>query len=315
MSSKSGTPRGMNLPRLISEYGDEHKCRQYLEAIRWPDGVKCPRDGKNTTWLGTVEVWECNSCHYQFTVRVGSVLQDSKLPLSKWLIATFLIVESKKGMSANQLRRTLGTTYKTAWYLTHRIRAAMTQSTDKSQLDGVVEVDTTLIGGKPRNLAAFDQFAGHRKMGPRPGNKKKISVAGAVKRGGGVRFKVRKGMTVNDFITENVAAGAMSIYTDAWPGYKNLADDDTRHESVDHHVKEWVRGDVHTNTIESAWSLMKRSIIGSYHHLSVKHLDSYLDEMEWRYNNRHNDFLFRDTLRALLKADVLTYKGLIERPA
>lgn len=314
--SKSGTPKAMNLPRLIADYGDEHKCRQYLEAIRWPNGVKCPRDGKNATWLGTVEVWECHSCHYQFTVRVGSVLQDSKLPLSKWLIATFLIVESKKGMSANQLRRTLGTTYKTAWYLTHRIRNAMTQSVSSAPLDGTVEVDTTLIGGKPRNAAAFDYAVGHRKMGPRAGSlNKKVSVAGAIKRGGEVRFKVRKGMSVNEFIAENVAAGALNIYTDAWRGYANLADNDTRHEQVDHHVKEWVRGDVHTNTIESAWSLMKRSIVGSYHHLSVKHLDSYLDEMEWRYNNRHNNYLFRDTLRALLGAKVLTYKTLIERPA
>jgi transposase-like protein len=192
----------------------------------------------------------------------------------------------------------------------------MSESTDKSQLDGVVEVDTTLIGGKPRYLAAFDPRVGHRKMGPRPGSlNKKVSVAGAVKRGGGIRFKVRKGMTVNEFITENIADKAINIYTDAWPGYASLGDSDTRHEQVDHHVKEWVRGDVHTNTIESAWSLLKRSIVGSYHHVSVKHLDSYLDEMEWRYNNRHNDYLFRDTLRALLKADVLTYKGLIERPA
>src|SRR5437867_4667164 len=99
MTSKLATPKAMNLPRLISEYGDEQTCRSYLESIRWPQGVTCPRDGKNATWLGTVEVWECNSCHYQFTVRVGSVLQDSKLPLTKWLIAVFLVVEAKKGIS------------------------------------------------------------------------------------------------------------------------------------------------------------------------------------------------------------------------
>src|SRR5438477_12898910 len=108
MTSKLSTPRGMNLPRLIERYGDEIACRTYLESLRWPDGVKCPRDGKNATWLANQEVWECNSCHYQCTVRVGTVLQDSKLPLSKWLIATFLMVESKKGISANQLRRMIG---------------------------------------------------------------------------------------------------------------------------------------------------------------------------------------------------------------
>ena len=314
MSSKYGTPNGMNLPRLISEYGDETTCRKYLEAIRWPDGVKCPRDGKNATWLGSVEVWECNSCHYQFTVRVGSVLQDSKLPLSKWLIAVFLIVESRKGMSANQLRRTLGTTYKTAWYLCHRIRAAMVDSLGSEPLDGTVEVDTTLVGGKPRYRAGLNAF-GKTQMGPRR-RPTTVAVAGAVQRGGRIRMRVqRKGSTMREFIAKSVADRALNIYTDSWSGYDKLGDKDTRHKQVNHHAKEWVRGDVHTNTIESAWSLLKRSIIGSYHHLSVKHLDSYLDEMEWRFNNRHNDYLFRDTLRALFRSDVLTYKGLTERPA
>src|SRR5438093_7279010 len=122
-------------------------------------------------------------------------------------------------------------------------------------------------------------------------------------------------MKMREFIAQSVSDRAVNLYTDAWGGYRNLADEDTRHASVNHAAKEWVRGDVHTNTIESAWSLLKRSIIGSYHHLSVKHLDSYLDEMEWRFNNRHNNYLFRDTLRALIKSDVLTYKGLTERPA
>jgi len=304
----------MNLPRLISEYGDEHKCRTYLESIRWPDGVKCPRDGKNATWLGTVEVWECNSCHYQFTVRVGSVLQDSKLPLAKWLIAVFLIVESKKGMSANQLRRTLGTTYKTAWYLTHRIRTAMAQSIANMPLDGTVEVDSTFVGGKPRYPAPLNAF-GQRQRGPRR-RPTTVPIAGAVTRGGRIRMRVqRDGMTMREFIARAIADRAVNIYTDSWSGYEKLGDGDTRHQSVDHHAKEWVRGDVHTNTIESAWSLLKRSIIGSYHHLSVKHLDSYLDEMEWRFNNRHNNYRFRDTLRALFRSDVLTYKGLTDRLA
>jgi transposase-like protein len=312
--SKLSTPNAMNLPRLITEYGDEQTCRTYLESIRWPDGVTCPRDSKNATWLGSVEAWECNSCHYQFTVRVGTVLHDSKLPLTKWLIAVFLVVEAKKGISANQLRRTLGTTYKTAWYLSHRIRAAMMESVGDSPLDGTIEVDSTLVGGKPRYAARNASGKVHR--GRVAGDRRLVSVAGAVTRGGKLRMRAQRGgHTMRQFIAQSVADRAVNIYTDSWVGYKDLSDADTRHASVNHAAKEWVRGDVHTNTIESAWSLLKRSIIGSYHHLSIKHLDSYLDEMEWRFNNRHNNYLFRDTLRALFRSDVLTYKGLIERPA
>lgn len=309
MSSKYGTPKGMNLPRLISEYGDETTCRKYLEALRWPDGVTCPRDGKNVTWLGTQEVWECNSCHYQFTVRVGTILQDSKLPLSKWLIAVFLIAESKKGMSANQLRRTLGTTYKTAWYLSHRIREAMSAATNNKPLHGTVEVDETYVGGKPRYKSHKPGYS------PRP----KTTVLGAVARGGEIRLRIEKGGTNTDtltrFIRQNVADDVADLYTDSFRGYQNLTDKNTTHQRVSHSTYEWVRGDVHTNSVESVWSLFKRSIVGSYHHMSVKHMDAYLDEMEWRYNNRHNDYLFRDTLRALFKASVLTYKGLVEKPA
>ncbi len=310
MSSKYGTPTAMNLPRLISEYGNEETCRRYLEGIRWPDGTKCPRDGKNATWLGTQQVWECNSCGYQFTVRVGSVLQDSKLPLCKWLIATFLIIESRKGMSANQLRRTLGTTYKTAWYLSHRIREAMGRATGNAPLRGTVEVDETYVGGKPR-------FNSHKK-GPNP-RKPKTVVLGAVARGGEIRLRIERDGTNRDtltrFVRQNLADDVERIYTDSSPSYAEMTDANTTHERVNHREYEWVRGDVHTNSVESVWSLFKRSIVGSYHHMSVKHMDSYLNEMEWRYNNRHNDYLFRDTLRALFKSQTLTYRRLVGRPA
>ena len=311
--SKLSTPRAINLPRLIADYGDESSCRKYLEALRWPDGVKCPRDQKNATWLANQEVWECNSCHYQFTVRVGTVLQDSKLPLTKWLIAIFLMAESKKGISANQLRRMLGTTYKTAWYLSHRIRDAMQAAEAPRGLTGTVEMDETFIGGKPRNRRSRRERRGYRS------NSDKTMVLGAVERGGEIRLQVELRRTnrevLRHFVAKTIDDAAPRIYTDGASAYGNLSDSDTVHETVNHLKEEWVRGDVHTNTIESAWSLFKRSILGSYHHLSVKHLDSYLDEFGWRFNNRHNDFLFRDTLRALFKSDVLTYKTLTARLA
>lgn len=312
MSSKFSTPKGMNLPKLIATYGDEDACRTYLESLRWPTGVVCPRDSKNVTWLRTQSVWECNSCHYQFTVRVGSVLQDSKLPLSKWLIAAFLMAESKKGISANQLHRMIGTTYKTAWHLSHRIREAMVAASDGQPLVGTVEVDESYVGGKPRA----------RKIGSgRHGwdHKRKTMVIGAVERGGRIRLRVeRRGAnmgTLQQFVAKNVDDAAVNIYTDEAAAYGNLTDANTTHQRVNHSAYEWVRGDVHTNSVEGVWSLLKRSIVGSYHHMSVKHLQGYLDEIEWRFNNRHNDFLFRDTLRALFRSEALPYKKLTERPA
>lgn len=309
--SKMGTPKGMNLSKLLDEYADESKSRQYLEALRWPDGVACPRClGKSISTINGDGIYECNPCHYQFTVRVGTVLQDSKLAIRKWLVATFLITESKKGISANQLRRMVGSTYKTAWYLSHRIREAMYEATGHAALGGTVEVDETFVGGKPR----------HR--GPKPGVRRghpKTMVLGAVARGGGVRLHMsrsqRNTTSLREFIADAVRDDTSVIFTDSAPAYGDMNDRDTRHESVNHTANEWVRGDVHTNNIESVWSLFKRSLIGSYHHMSVKHMQSYLEEIEWRFNNRHNDHLFRDTLRALMRSEVLTYRRLIERPA
>jgi transposase-like protein len=308
--SSRARPREMDFPRLVERYGTEDKARVYLEELRWPEGIVCPKcQHKGTSWIATRRVRECNSCGHQFTVRVGTVLQDSKLPLWKWLVATFLMVESKKGMSANQVRRMTGTTYKTAWFLTHRIREAMSQVAATTPLRGAVEVDETYIGGKPR----------YRRLGKRGWDHQrnpKTMVLGAVERSGAIRLRVEhRGAnmgTLGQFIRQNVAHDSPAIYTDEAPAYKGigLADKNTKHETVNHRAEEWVRGDVHTNSVESVWSLFKRSIVGSYHHLSAKHMDKYLDEFEWRFNNRHNDFLFRDTMRALMRSDTMTYKAL-----
>lgn len=302
-------PKEIDFARLVERYGTEDKARQYLEALRWPDGVVCPRCGKKATRIAGKGSWD-SSCGYQFTVRVGTVLQDSKLPLWKWFVATLLMCEARKGMSANEVRRLTGTSYKTAWFLTHRIREAMSQATDTTSLSGTVEVDETYVGGKRR-------FRRHGKRGW--DRKGKVMVLGAVQRDGGVRLKVEtRGAnmgTLSQFIGRN-AADAQIVYTDDSVLYKDkVVTGNAVHDSVNHSIDEWVRGDVHTNTIEGVWSLFKRSIVGSYHHLSVKHLDKYLDEVEWRFNNRKNRFLFRDTMKALISSDTLTYKALKERLA
>jgi transposase-like protein len=293
----------MNLVKLVERYGgQEDKCREYLKALRWPNGVECVACGsRSLSWISTRNQFDCNSCRKRFSVKAGTVFHDSHLPLWKWFLATYMMVESKKGMSANQLKRTLGVSYKTAWYLCHRIRSAM-QEAIPDGLSGTVEADETWIGGRTKGHATK--------------RRNKSIVLGAIERGGKVRLRaLGKGQPASAthlraFIEDAVADHAIAIYTDENQGYDGVGDEDTKHESVQHSAGEWVRGDVGTQGIESTWSLLKRSIVGSYHQLSAKHLPAYLDEFTFRFNGRENPFLFRDTLLALVKADALTYQTL-----
>jgi transposase-like protein len=291
----------MNLPALVERFNSEEKCRAYLEELRWPEGVRCPRCVVETTIsrIKTRSQFECDACGYQFSVTSGTVFHDSHLPLWKWFMAVYLIGESKKGISSNQLKRMLGVSYKTAWHLSHRIRSAMDDEGMGSLLMGIIEADETYVG---------PSIPG----GSGRGAKTNV-VLGAVERGGRVRMKVMDRVTrqvLHGFLNSVVDRGAEAIYTDALPAYRGIGDADTRHGVVNH-SRAWVEADVHTNTIEGVWSLLKRSIIGSYHHLSIKHLPAYLDEMAFRYNNRENAYLFRDTLRRLIRADDLPYTELI----
>ena len=210
--------------------------------------------------------------------------------------------EAKKGISANQMERTIGVAHKTAWYLCHRIREAMTDARPR-RLTGTVEVDETYIGGKRRGMGRG--YVGNKAM-----------VVGAVQRGGDIRMKVEKRddkATLHGFIEDHVSPRVTNIYTDEHPSYQGLdndAGDTGLHQTVNHSAKEYVRGDVHTNSIEGAFGLFKRGIIGSFHQVSHKHLDRYLDEFEFRYNNRKNPYLFRETLRRLVAGNHLEYKSL-----
>ena len=293
----------MNLLTLLDNFNSDDECRDYLEELRWPDGVKCLRCQSDlVSEIKGRDQWFCSLCHYHFSVTAGTIMHDSHLPLRKWFLAIYLMCESRKGVSANQLHRTLGICYKTAWYLCHRIREAM--GNDKLEgptLFGVVEVDETLVGGKKR---------GHGK-GYR-GNK--TWVAGAIQRGGQVRLaripNIKK-KTLHKFVANTVRDEAEAIYTDELRSYIGIEDDDTIHRTVNHSAEEWVVGDVHTNSIESVWSLFKRSIMGAFHKISAKYLDRYLEELEWRFNNRNNPHIFPDTLRRILATDTLTYKRLV----
>ncbi len=294
----------MNLVELVDRFHDEDKCRAYLEAQRWPDGLECPRcGGKTISRIQKRRQLDCDSCRYRFSVTAGTIFHDSHLPLWKWFLAVYLIVESKKGISANQLKRTIGVSYKTAWYLSHRIRAAL-KEVDAQLLKGIIETDETFVGGKVEGMG-------------RGYTNNKVIVVGAVQRDGAIRLQVVKGRdkeTLQGFIRENVAGDTEAIYTDEWEAYTGVADHDTKHETVNHSEKEYVRGEVHVNSVENIWSLLKRSIIGSYHQVSAKHLDAYLDELEFRFNNRENPYMFRDAMLKMLVAETLPYERLIADP-
>ena len=292
-----------NLLTLMDDFSTDAKCRELLEQLRWPNGVACIRCGSlEVSEIPAREQYDCKACEYQFSVTAGTIMHDSHLPLRKWFVAIYLMCESKKGISALQLKRTLGVAYKTAWYLCHRIREAMGNDPFSGPtLFGIVEVDETLIGGKTRGKGRAYK-----------GNK--TWVAGAIQRGGGIRLKripdVRR-TTLHSFIGETVRDEAEAIYTDELAAYLGIADHNTRHETVNHSIEEWIVGDVHTNTIEGVWSLFKRSIIGAFHKVSEKHLDRYLEELEWRYSNRGNDHIFVDTLRRIVNTEHLTYDRLV----
>ncbi len=290
----------MTLPDVTELFSTDDKCRELLERLRWPNGPECPRcHGSKVARLVTADkLLYCAECDYQFTVTAGTVFHDSHLPLRKWFMVTLLLCEARKGISANQIKRTVGMSYKTAWYLCHRIRAAMKEA-DWPMLDGTVEMDETYVGGKKRT--------------PRRGKySDKEIVIGIRQRGGDLRFfhaEDAKSGTLAKYIQENISTDVDVIVTDELPAYRKAVGS-SKHETVNHTAKEYVRGDIHTNTVESAFSLLKRGIIGSWHKISAKHLPAYLDEMTFRFNRRKNANLFLDTLRHMITAPVLTFEKL-----
>ncbi len=288
----------INLVQLTEQFGTDDKCRKALEQLRWRKGPTCPRCDSKATKIANRFQYDCDSCHYQFSVTAGTIFHDSHLSLWKWFVATALLCESKKGMSACQIQRTIGVSYKTAWYLCHRIRAAMLEVAPE-KLDGTVEIDETYVGGKKRRW--------------RPKSDKAV-VIGIRQRNGDLRLiraKDAKSATVREIINANVGGHVEVIMTDESAIYPWALDKMQKnlHRTVNH-TREYAHGDVHTNTVESAFSLLKRGIVGTWHKVSAKHLPAYLDEMCFRFNNRKNQFLFRDTLIKLILSPNLEYKHL-----
>ncbi|MDE0578242.1 MAG: IS1595 family transposase [bacterium] len=293
--------KDLSLIALMDRFHSDEKCLDVLEDLRWPSGVACIRCGD--TEVDPVRrgrgVWMCRGCRRQFSVTAGTIMHRTRLPLRYWFVAIYLMCQSKKGMSAHQLHRMLGVQYKTAWFLCHRIREAMGNDPFTGPtLFGIVEVDETMVGGRARGKDWMDN---------------KHWVAGAIERGGQVRLRripnVRK-KTIREFVDETISPDAQAIYTDELRSYIGIDTDTRRHETVRHSADEWVVGDVHINSVEGVWSLFKRSIVGSFHKMSAKHMDRYLEELEWRFNNRGNPNIFLDTLRRIVNTDPLEYRDL-----
>lgn len=289
-------------------YLDENAAREYLERLRWPNGAVCPHcgvigayklqpkaDSRRPVRKG---VWKCKSCRKQFTVTIGTIFEDSHIPLYQWLSAIQFLCASKTGISAHQLHRMLNITYKSAWFMAHRIRYAMEQSPLVEKLQGIVEADETYIGGKA-----------HGKRGR--GAENKTPVFALVQRDGDVRsFKAERVTAKNlkTMIREHVNKDSI-VMTDEFLAYKGLDKEFAGHQTVNHGTGEYDRGNVHTNCAEGYFSLLKRGIIGTYHHISQQHLDRYLAEFDFRYNSRK----VTDGIRMTLTIDGVKDKRLVLR--
>lgn len=269
-----------NLITLASYFDDEDKAYQFIERLRWPNGPVCPHCDSEKVYRLNVngtsrKVLKCALCRKQFSITVGTIFERSHIPLNKWLAAIYMMSSSKKGISAHQLHRSLELDYKSAWFMCHRIRYAMTQPPLVGKLGGIVEADETYVGPK------------HVRGKPGRGAGKKVPVLALIERGGRARsFKVDdvRGKTLKGLIRRNVEDMA-HIMTDSFHSYQGLDEDFAKHDVVDH-GKEYVRGIIHTNFAESFFSLLKRGILGTFHHVSERHLPRYLSEFDFRWSHR-----------------------------
>ena len=273
------------------EFKDESKARQWLEAIRWPDGPVCPHCGSISKDHYKLEgdahrngLYKCKDCREQFTVTVSTVFERSKIKLNVWLQAMHLVCSSKKGISSKQIERMLGVTYQTAWFMSHRIREAMKSPGDMfSPGGGTVEADETYVGGKERNKHRSKRNDKHI------GGVGKTMVFSLVERGGKVRSATLPSVnakTLAPYLKQQLNTEKTHLMTDGEGQYRLVAPMFQSHDVVNHGAGEYVRGNAHTNTVEGFFSILKRGIVGTFHHVSPHHLQRYVQEFDFRYNHR-----------------------------
>jgi transposase-like protein len=305
MKTTTEQPVINNLMQLIKRFPTEESCREFLIQSRWGDKPVCVHCG-NTEKIYRIQggkLFKCSKCRKPFSVKIGTIFEDSALPLQKWFHAMFVVSAHKKGISSCQLAKDISVRQATAWHMLHRIRLTMTTGSFEKPLSGIVEIDETFIGGKR-----------HDKEKQTGGVKGKAPVFGMVQRGGDARIetiKDIKSITLKTAIRQNASKDTI-LMTDNYAGYKGLDKEFKDHQVVSHSTHEYVRGICHTNTIEGFWSLLKRGIVGIYHHVSPEHLHRYCEEFEYRYNSRK--LVDSDRFALLLNScnGRLTYKSLIE---
>ena len=288
------------LIQAVKYFSDPDTALGCMVAIRWPEGIVCPRcDSDRHSFVRTRRMWICLACKKHFSVKIGTIMEDSPIGLDKWLTAIWLIVNAKNGISSYEIHRGVGITQKSAWFLLHRIRKAM-QTGTFNKLCGDVEVDETYIGGLARNM----HVSKRKRLGT--GGAGKVAVMGLLERHGEVRTMIVADTvqdTMQGNIRKHVEAGAL-VHTDGHGGYAGLGRDYIH--GVINHAEEYVRGNVHTNGIENFWSLLKRTIRGTYVSVEPFHLFRYLDEQSFRFNNRKGN----DSDRFIKAAQNITGKRL-----
>lgn len=274
------------LQQAIVYFADADNCRQYLMIRRWPDGVVCPTCGSSkVSFLVKQQRWQCAGKHpkKQFSVKVGTIFEDSPLGLDKWLPAVWLLTNCKNGASSYEIHRALGVTQKTAWFMLHRIRLAM-QNTKASKLSGEVEADETFVGGKVTNMHRTSR---RKIQATNEGHWGKTVVLGLLERDGGVRAAVaptRQSYEVQQHLNNNVEPGS-TLYTDEFAVYQHVAPNQYTHQVINK-LEAYVKGNVHVQGMENFWSLLKRSLKGTYVSVDPVHLQAYVDEQCFRFNNR-----------------------------
>ena len=316
----------LTLVSLAQHFSDEDKAREFLEKLRWPDGPVCPHCGEvgNAYRLEPKPskkgkhvrkgVWKCGGCREQFTVTVGTIFEDSHIPLSKWLLAYHLLCASKKGMSAHQLHRMLKVTYRSAWFMAHRIRYTMTQEPLSSKLNGVIEIDETYVGGKIREKYVTAVKPGERQQDRRSPFANKQSVVSVLQRGGRVQSTHVQRVTAENLrpIVEQMVAENAHVMTDSATTLKGALSTRT-HSQVNHRADEYVRYEngvcITTNSVEGFFATLKRGINGVYHHVGKQHLHRYLTEFDFRHNSRKE----KDGDRTLMALNSVSGKRLMLR--
>lgn len=299
-----------DITKLAEYFASEEKAYDLIESLRWPNGPVCPHCGSDKKAYRIRasrqkrRLWKCAACRKPFSVLMGTIFESSHIPLNKWLAAMYLMCSSKKSISASQIQRSLGITYKSTWFLCHRIHEAMSKKPLKDLLKGIVEVDETYVGGKKR------------KGSKRGRGTKKVPVLALVSRNGDARSYKMDDLTKNTIrrLLKKDVEITSHIMTDEFKSYNGLEKEFAGHDTVDHSKKEYCRGIIHVNFAESYFSLLKRAIIGAFHHVSDHHLHRYLSEFDFRWNHRKIDDWSR-TLEALkmIEGIRLTYRDPIQR--